>query len=111
MKLMPTNCPFCKNPLLNLYLENDKILQKTCDKRVDHNVCFGSTYWRTKHDRISYISTEMHGLNLRAIWYPDKESFLFNKSGGGDIRMAYFVPDLTNYPKLIKKLKTYLTFS
>lgn len=112
MKLMPTNCPFCNRSLLNSYYENDKILKKVCNKRVDHNITFSSNYWRTSHDRISYISTDMNDLGLRAVWYPDKKLFNFDKMVvGGDICMAYFVPDLTNYSRLIKKLKTYLTFS
>ena len=113
--MMPSNCPYCKEPLCNSFYNGDRILHKTCKQNITHNFTFGSTYFKTGFDQVSFISIDMTP-DIRAIWYPDKERFIFHvKCRDSELRtdheVQYFHPQLFDYRGLIKKLKTYLTFS
>lgn len=115
---VPTNCPVCNAPLQDF---RDDTLQEseTCKRCAteDHHVSFLS-----RDDKITQIciSYDIQN-NLDAVWFTDAASSTLviaktktastQRSGFSYQRLPYFEPDLSNYPKLLDKIKTYLLFS
>lgn len=117
----PIKCPACDGVLLVEELASPTTTEywkKTCDK-TDHK--FGCRYnsntdeiitvyifikedlimaWNLR-DKYMYQTDKMPGNFLR-----DQTLTIINK-----INIPYFEPDLSDYNKLIEKIKTYVTFS
>jgi hypothetical protein len=110
---MPEVCPFCKGTLLNEYIDpmaGSTYIRKICDKNITHNITFVS--FNNQHDLVSYFYINYK--SSRFEWsYKSKElcfyyPFILSKK---ETLLPWFEPDLSNYNKLINKVKTYLTFS
>jgi len=111
----PTHCPKCGDSLLNTY--NTSIDDRysfwtmTCRKRLDHQF-YCSTKGSSQDELITIEITLRTSPVTWIIW-----DFL-----GRHISIAkeneitrhtdipFFEPDLSNYPKLIQKIKTYVIF-
>jgi hypothetical protein len=108
---MPINCPICKEPLCNSFLGSEKsnCLQKECTNKLDHKIYYISLM--DSYDELSLVSIPLtHGVIV--IWSPlIKDLEIRNTSKTEGQHLPYFEPDFSDYKHLIKKLKTYITFS
>lgn len=110
MKRFP-NCPFCGDPLLNR--DHGIIEHQSCKKHPTHQlqvvignddevqkisvlVSFEPIIWVTWH----FLSEEVRVHNFNKV---------LSKIMGDPL--PWFEPDLTDYHKLVDKLKTYILFS
>lgn len=108
-----SNCPICKNILLISYDElniSSTIEERSCSKRVDHILKF---YVDIPNNMIFRIYLRNNKLII--FWninFDDlKSSNIAIIFGNKRTTIPYFEPDFTNYPKLLDKVKTYITFS
>jgi hypothetical protein len=115
MKLLmktPIDCPFCGDPLLNDFREAAGgiiYLTKTCNKRIDHTIKIRAC--RLDNDYVDWICIP-YSDNTNVLWYMGTGSLILNNtSSGSDYRLPFFEPDLSNYKKLVQKIKIYLLFS
>lgn len=125
----PTDCPFCKKPLLNIYQpipKSSNALHKFCKISIDHKIQYihapDNKYvdvlrvWLDITDN-SIINWDMDS-HIVHVWWPDKESIkkhwktgkLF-KIQGQILPLPWFEPDLSDHKSLIDKVKTYIIFS
>lgn len=114
---MPTQCPACGDVLLN---EEVPTLQgstwrKSCTKRLDHKFSAESSI---DSNLTSCINIEV-APNLTAVWFINLErlvvmkgTFMFKpKAVLSADQLPFFDPDLSDYKKLVDKIKTYVMFS
>ncbi len=112
MKL-PAKCPTCGDPLITDYNGVYTIINK-CFKYIDHRIEIKA---RQSDDEVYQISILLSGIPLRwAIWHPLVKELVIHrvdkdKSETSGTPIPYFEPQLSDYPKLIDKLKTYIVFS
>lgn len=107
---MPTKCPFCKGPLCSTFDHVD-VQHASCNKKLSHNVEFIANYFEPNY------CAKIH-IKMKPLCYIEWNFFLgvlsiYDKS---DIvvkraNLPFFEPDLTNFNKLLDKVKTYLLFS
>lgn len=118
--ITPTNCPCCKDPLLNneiLSKKKGSIWIKTCLKRLDHKF---SLTCLSNPDIILHFSIQISP-NTFATWDLSDESknikirkgILGNidlglKLSQDDFTLPYFEPDFSDYKKTIKKVNRYI---
>lgn len=106
---MPTHCPFCNDPLMSEYTgKHEQHMHKMCARRPNHNILFRAN--NPEHNTVHYLSTRIR-VDLKAFWYPDEQNLLIDSPKLPALKLPYFEPDLSDYSKLIDKLKTYLLFS
>jgi hypothetical protein len=116
---MPTACPICKEVLMNEFrpeINKNETLIKTCNKRIGHKIMFISHI--TDHNIVTGLELEFRP-KTRAmwVWLPTEDllSFWISKGSDSDPKtlrdIPAFEPDLSNYRKLVNKIKTYMTFS
>jgi hypothetical protein len=124
MKML-VNCPCCNDPLLNEFYESIsgfEYLRKKCTRKLDHYfMCVIILYkddnikTMTRDDMTSMVIRIDTKLNVYAVWNFQAELLMLQK--GCDVNVEtctyldFFVPDLSNYKKLVKKLNTYKVFS
>jgi hypothetical protein len=119
----------CNDPLLNeFHYSFSDISYKVCNKRVDHKIhikyhsdtdmvtdmryTFSNNrtiiFWDFVEKKI-YISPHIivKGRSIGATTMGGSNTSLFLK----DHQIPWFEPDITNFPKLLKKLRTYICFS
>jgi len=108
----PINCPVCGDAMLNTFPpaeEMDWRVTKSCTRRLDHKIVIIAD-----NDEVSQMSIDL-GNGLEAVFL-----FLLNNiwiqptRGGKKVNhtvIPFFEPDLSNYKKLVDKVKTYLVFS
>ena len=111
----PIKCPVCGDPMLNTFPPAEDLttrVTKSCTRRLDHKITMIAD-----GDEVSQMSIDL-GNDLEAIWL-----FLMNKiwvqprynngskSKKNFVILPMFEPDLSNYKKLVDKVKTYLVFS
>jgi hypothetical protein len=106
-----TNCPKCHDALLNDYSNNS--LFQSCKKYVDHQIFFWSDKGKVFGVAIQIYPNGSNNFvfcNLRK-----KFSKLYDGptslATAVEISVPYFEPDFSNYDALIKKFRTYITFS
>lgn len=108
MKL-PSKCPACGDIMLTDFLGKSMVTKK-CTKRLDHWIKMTSY-----SDEVSNIQIKVSfNPPLWATWDFFMNMIHINpveipKAAG--LIIPIFEPDLTNYRKLIDKLKTYIVFS
>jgi len=131
--LVPTNCPMCNDPLLNeFHYSFGDISYKVCNKRVDHkihikyhsdtnmvtdmNYTFSNNKtivsWDFVQNKI-YISPNII-VKGRSVGYTTSimtSSMVPHILLTCKTQIPWFEPDITNFPKLLKKLRTYICFS
>ena len=112
-----TQCPFCSGILRNNFLDVNPTkvsrIEKICDKRVDHKF---KTYEYDKSDNIFALEIEIdkEGKVHAFFQLAMKQIMIYkgNKLIARDcLKLPYFEPDLTNYNKIVSKLKTYILLS
>ena len=118
---MPINCPICGEVMLTQWdqnTEHSSWMIKECRKKLNHRLFFDSI--NENHDEVERIILFYESdANKHVTWYLDPNSN--NTSGSVVISyympedkyvvIPYFTPDFSDYPKLLNKIKTYLTFS
>ncbi len=109
---VPVNCPICGDPLLN-YFGSDPygaaFIQKSCDKRLSHKLF------------IVVVEEQVHSINVplpyklgwQATWLLKSQELwiVHPEDNGSPVILPYFEPDLTDFPKLLQKIQTYMVFS
>jgi hypothetical protein len=120
---MINSCPCCSGPLVNDFVptKNKKeFLKKSCNKKLDHK--FSIQSFADNHDEIErvYVTVDT-GKLVTVVWdllikelyvtqflgYPNL-NYTTKKSA---YRLPYTDPDLSDYPKLVRRIKTYIVFS
>jgi hypothetical protein len=104
----PTNCPFCNGPLINEY--EQRFINKYCSKYIDHNILIRP--WTTDTNQVDFISIDYGFKDKvadRIIWYFTGQ-ILLCRVNGKDYELPWFEPDLSNYSKLVNKIKLYTIF-
>lgn len=104
---MPINCPICSEPIINQFVDisfNESFLKKA-HWAVNHFIAIESEI--KNHDKVycCYLTVNRQDF----IWNFNKK-ILEVYYRGTYSALPYFNPDFSNYPKLIHKLKTYITF-
>lgn len=110
----PINCPVCGDAMLNVFppaedMESSHKVTKYCTLRLNHKITM-----IVNGDEVTQVSIDLgNGLEavflllLNKIWVqPTKAS----KKEGFQV-LPGFEPDLSNYKKLVEKVKTYLVFA
>ena len=110
---VPTNCPVCGDPMLNVFPpaeDLDDRVTKYCTSRLNHKLVI-----LVRDNKVDQLSVDLgNGLEaiflffMKHIWVQPTKS---NKSGAGHTVLPFFEPDLSDYKKLVSKIKTYLLFS
>jgi hypothetical protein len=108
--ITPIHCPFCGDVLLTTY-KGDSVLLKTCDRRIGHEISY---FANVPTDTVYKVKIRIDGTPVKYVtWvFTKKELFLIARTGQSNITyLPYFEPDLTNYNKLVDKIRTYILFS
>ena len=116
MKMLKA-CPRCKGPLLNEYVQTrglKTLLKLSCTKSLGHYFVMKS--FVDDHDRPQSMTLGVGDRShmTLAIWYLDNKKLLITPfiSVHGDIdELPYVEPDLSDYDKLVNKVRTYILFS
>lgn len=112
---MPTHCPCCGDPLLNEFRSTavKEYLHKRCSSRLDHK--FACTSNKEPYDEMFSMGIEIDTLNMiRVNWVFDRQEVFVCKDPNNMNNvhsLPYFEPDLSDYRKLVDKLRTYVMFS
>ena len=109
----PTHCPVCGDPMLNTFPPAEDLsnkVTKSCTLRLNHKITLIA-----EGDEVSQLSIDLgNGLEaiflflLNKIWVQSNKS---NTIGIDYTILPFFEPNLSNYKKLVEKVKTYLVFS
>lgn len=125
---MPSHCPTCGDPMLLEY-RGEWRQTLVCQKRLNHYIKLtGHLSDDSLHDEVYAIRVRLNSkvpptwaefvINPSAnyiyiwsgdsqiVWRSDKQRFQMAGTA-----LPYFEPDLTNYNKLVEKVKIYLLFS
>lgn len=108
---MPTHCHFCGDILVTSYDKDDTILIKVCKKRVNHEISY---FADVPTDEVYKVRIKIPGKPIKyATWvFTKKELFIMAITGKSNLaHLPYFEPELTDYNKLVAKVKTYILFS
>lgn len=109
---MPINCPCCGAPLLNEFRSTlvKEYLRKSCGSRLDHR--FACTSYDEPYDVMYSMGIEIDTENMiRVNWMFDIKQMFVCKGEDDTHSLPYFEPDLSDYRKLVAKLRTYVMFS
>lgn len=107
---VPINCPVCGGALLNSFGigRQGATIWKICTKRLDHNIEFLIDEYNDQ--KVNQFSINLP--QLKVSWFTEEQKLTFTSSlSKNENSLPYFEPDLSDYRKLINKLKTYLVFS
>lgn len=109
----PIKCPVCGDPLLNIFPPAEDLttrFTKKCDRRVDHQIVM-----QVEDDEVTFLTILVSPKTmLKAGWSLTSKKFRVwrqQRNADSGIELPYFEPDLSDYNKLINKIKTYLVFS
>ena len=119
---VPNKCPCCDEPLLNEYYElgaeKTSYLRQTCQSKIDHHIIFQSIQGKDNEVAKVIIYIKQSAPTVRAIWDLQRLQLTIVKNGQEIdssfqkyTEIPFFEPDLSDYSKLLDKLKTYLIFS
>lgn len=110
---VPVNCPVCGDPLLNIFPPAEDFgnkVTKYCYRRVDHRISM-----IVEDNEVSQLSVDLaDGTEAIFLFLLDKiwvQNTIYSKSKKNMVVLPFFEPDLSNYKKLVAKIKTYLVFS
>lgn len=108
-------CPCCGNPLLNEVMTGiQEVHRRSCMKRLDHKF---TTTIDSKRDEIVTMGIEISPQGMVRFQWNFKNKTAFVAKGPPEqaketaVYLPYFEPDLSDYWKLVNKLRTYITFS
>lgn len=108
MITVPVNCPVCGDVMLTDFSRFS--FTKTCKTKLSHGIVIQAT----DYDQILKVSILYEVPQVWAVWHPLPERLEVQDFGKTPILgtpIPYFEPDLSNYKKLLEKIKTYLVFS
>lgn len=121
---IPNVCPYCGDAMLNNYIDmNDStVLSQICSLRPDHVIKIRSNADGKSYHRMAdtlTVRVDMSPPMTWAIWDFREQTITIAKSSftytvgkkHGSTLIPFFEPDLSDYPKLIDKLRTYIAFS
>ena len=124
---VPTNCPYCGDPLLNNYVDmKDKtILSQICSLKLDHAIKVRSLANDKSPKIVELVSVRLEKPSTKGIpskWamWDFREQRLtvvssiytfFVEQENNSVVLPFFEPDLSNLPALIDKVKTYIVFT
>jgi hypothetical protein len=113
---IPIHCPKCGDILLNeevFKVSNVVVWRKSCTKRLGHKF---AAYYNIDDSELSGICIQIVG-NTEAHWDFKNNLLSVNKNAKtlkdrleSTKLIPYFEPDLSNYKKLVSKMKTYILF-
>lgn len=107
--IIPSNCPVCGDVMLTNYGTSSFGFTKSCVSRLNHRIVI-----QAYDQMILKISILYESPQVWAVWHPLPERLEIqdiNKKPVIGTPIPYFEPDLSNYPKLLDKIRTYLVFS
>lgn len=105
--IVPEKCPVCNDPMLNEYMP--LYLVKSCKLKLNHKV-------EMTVNNANVVTTLTIGITnkLHATWrFDNNKVYVWEWGFAKDLitYLPFFEPDLSDYKKLVKKIKTYLVFS
>lgn len=111
----PIKCPVCGDPMLNTFPPAEDLsnkVTKTCTSRLNHKIALIA-----EGDEVSQLSVDLgNGMEaiflflLNKVWV-QPNNYTKNETKKGYVVLPFFEPDLSNYKRLVEKVKTYLVFS
>jgi len=113
----PTTCPKCHGPLLSTELplrNGESAWKKTCSTKLDHNFTCVTHQYDDDLVEIIVIVINRANVPLKVSWYfTPRMLMVYKEFVGSDsaIKIPWVEPDLTQYDKLVEKIRTYVTFS
>lgn len=112
---VPIDCPYCGDPFLNEFMDlpgSRSRLTKVCIRRATHTIKIRTC--DENHDYIDFIRIP-YSSTCNITWYMGTGRLWTDHHDGTHIvsggELPFFLPDLTNIPKLLGKIKTYFVFS
>lgn len=109
----PTMCPVCGDAMLNTFPPAEELndrMTKSCIFKLNHKVVM-----IVKDDEVDQMSIDLgNGYEaiflffMKHIWVQPTRA---NKTGAGHMVLPFFEPNLSDYKKLVNKIKTYMVFS
>ncbi len=109
----PINCPVCGDPMLNIFPPAEDYgnkVTKYCTRRIDHKITM-----IVEDNDVSQMSIDLGNgqeavwlFILGAVWI---QATKFSKDPKSTMVLPWFDPELSNYKRLVEKVKTYLVFS
>lgn len=126
--LSPSDCPFCKQPLENIFQSvgpNTEAWYKFCKSMPNHKIQYihdlTSDYLtdiRVWLDIANEVMIDWNYENrILSVWYRKYKGEKLSYQGkpvtvtGKVLYLPWFEPDLSNHQELINKIKTYVLFS
>lgn len=115
---IPSDCPICHQFLLNKYIQDANqidVLKKKCFRSPTHNIEYTSL--PNQDDSLKSITlTTFNKLEISHFkWDFQLKEFTIRFPKGNftqEIKhLPFFIPNLSNLPTLISKIKKYLIFS
>jgi hypothetical protein len=117
-----SHCPVCKDPMRNEPCSKriDGGAERwriVCDKHLDHDILALTIVGHDDlllHLQIAVYMNTIIWNRIYANWNFEKKELTIDKGRGmlrHNVIIPYFEPDLTQYDKLLKKMRVYLTFS
>lgn len=113
----PTTCPCCNGVLRNNFLDPNGVkvtrIEKICDKQINHQF---RSYQYEDSDNIFAIDIEIDKESqIHAFFQLSTKTISIykgNKLHARDaLKLPYFEPDLSNYNKVVDKIRTYVLLS
>jgi hypothetical protein len=106
----PKDCPVCGDPMLNIFHPAEDLsdrVSKHCDKKLSHML-----YMACSGDEVESLIIGLDRKNkLQAAWYFNINELWILDDEKAVIELPFFQPQLSDYHKLVDKVKTYLVFS
>lgn len=109
----PTHCPVCGDAMVNTFPPAEDLSErvtKSCTRRLSHKITI-----LADGDEVSQMSIDL-GNGLEAIFMFLMDKIWIQPSFGSKkktdfVILPFFEPDLSDYKKLVDKVRTYLVFS
>lgn len=97
LESLPASCPVCGKDWKEKYGR-----AFSCDEHVKYLM------W---HESFKPVQVIINIKNAEFVWFPFTEEFaVFNANSAKHSQIPYFIPDFSDFNKLINKLSTYLSF-
>jgi hypothetical protein len=113
---IPTHCPKCGDVLLNEEvpaISSSGVWRKMCSKRLNHKF---AVFYNINESEVSSLCIQITN-KVEALWdFRNKLISISKKKKtikellGSTQFIPYFEPDLSDYKKLVSKMKTYILF-
>lgn len=110
---IPLNCPICSSSMQYEFKEvnvpKNPSLIKFCNK-IDHSLAFYTNVQYEKLNLVTAVRLIVKKHNIY-IWNLESKTLIFYEAPPGpSIELFFFYPDFSNFPALLNKINTYITF-